>query len=85
MKKIFYISLFLNAFVFGQENPNNRFSQSEHENENRAKKTNIPKNDVYGSPGNPGDTLPIDQYTGILLLIVLSIIIIMSRKSLQIK
>ncbi|SEG50563.1 hypothetical protein SAMN05421847_2544 [Halpernia humi] len=93
MKKNFYIVLLLSIFSFAQqpldhgfENSDNRFSKAENEQaantKGKAKEGGGP---IHTGPGNPGETLPIDNHIPLLLLsgIVFMVVLTLKQRKIQ--
>lgn len=88
MRKLLYIFLFFNLLVSAQINPDNRFSQAEKQEEVQANQ-NLKKpqedNSLTGRPGNPGETMPIDNGVFLLFFAGLGIMIAVSKREKLIK
>ena len=83
MKRILILILFsFFSTVVAQESAN-RFKEGE--DEATYQKANLPDNSSLGDqpqpgPGNPGDTVPIDDYIPLLVIAAVGIIIYQTQK-----
>jgi len=75
MKKLFFIILLLfQMVVYAQSTSDNPFAR---EDANQQANAEIPKDEIAASdgPGDPGDTVPIDDYLPLLLVTAVGIIV----------
>ncbi|SFI09390.1 hypothetical protein [Halpernia frigidisoli] len=85
MHKSAYLFLFCSFMAFGQVNPDNRFSQGENQSQQQSTDANkqggnsYSKPDPAGKPGNPGETVPIDQHFVVLFLTGLSLTVLITK------
>ena len=84
MKKLFFIILLLfQMVVYAQSSSDNPFAR---EDANQQANAEIPKDEIAASdgPGDPGSTVPIDDYIPVLAITAIGIIVYVSyrRKSL---
>jgi|APMI01.1.fsa_nt_gi hypothetical protein len=75
MKKLFFIILLLfQMVVYAQSSSDNPFAR---EDANQQTNAEIPKDEIAASdgPGDPGSTVPIDDYLPLLLVTAVGIIV----------
>ena len=75
MKKLFFIILLLfQMVVYAQSSSDNPFAR---EDANQQANAEIPKDEIAASddPGDPGSTVPIDDYLPLLLVTAVGIIV----------
>lgn len=75
MKKLFFIILLLfQMVVYAQPSSDNPFAR---EDANQEANAEISKNQVAAStePGDPGETIPIDDYIPLLLIAAMGLIV----------
>jgi len=75
MKKLFFIILLLfQMVVYAQSSSDNPFAR---EDANQQANAEIPKDEIAASddPGDPGSTVPIDDYLPLLLITAVGIIV----------
>lgn len=75
MKKLFFIILLLfQMVVYAQSTSDNPFAR---EDANQQANAEIPKDEIAASdgPGDPGSTVPIDDYIPLLLVAAMGLIV----------
>lgn len=75
MKKLFFIILLLfQMVVYAQSSSDNPFAR---EDANQQANAEIPKDEIAAGddPGDPGSTVPIDDYLPLLLITAVGIIV----------
>lgn len=75
MKKLFFIILLLSQMVvYAQSTSDNPFAR---EDANQQANAEIPKDEIAASdgPGDPGSTVPIDDYIPLLLIVAMGLIV----------
>ena len=80
--KYFFACLFvlIQSISFAQSGSDNRFEESEKMEDKQVSDTPYIEPEVKANPGNPGDTVPIDDYLPLLIFAAVAVIFYKSRQ-----